>query len=431
MLNCRVLVIGAGPTGIGAAVRLSQLGEDYLLVDANEQVGGMATSVADDQGFTWDLGGHVLHSHFPEFDRAIDASGVQLNSIRRNGWVWLGDGRLVPTPIQKNLEELPTDLRPGAPAANLSEYYRNSFGESLYQQFFQPYTEKMWATPLECVDHAWTSLRSGSGERNVPSLGLARDFVQSEDRFPYPVGGTGALWDGLYTKLLDPNRVVLGARVVDVDLAARVATLDDGRRVSYEHCVSTAPILTAMQWAGLDSGLFRNRLVASKVYAIGLGFRGRAPKTLGDKTWLYSPDVDVPWYRATMLSNYDQGNAGSGRWSVLCEVSTSAYRPMSLDRAAADTVSSIVHLGADLRDLVTVWQRVVPMGYPVPTTGRDDIIRRVDDLLMRHGVRSRGRFGGWRYESCNQDFSFVQGIQAVDSALFGAPEDVFWHPELF
>ena len=430
MLSCRFLVIGAGPTGIGAAVRLTELEQDYLLVDAHDGVGGMAASVTDAQGFTWDLGGHVLHSHFADFDRAVEASGVLLNNVRRNGWVWL-DGRLVPTPIQQNLAKMPTDLRPEAPAANLSEYYRNSFGDALYRQFFEPYTEKMWAAPLDRVDHAWTSLRSGSGERNVPSLGLAQDFVPTDESFPYPVGGNGALWDGVSAKLLDPNRVVLGVGVIDVDVPGRIATLADGRRISYEHCVSTAPILSAMQWAGVDAGRLANPLVASKVLAIGLGFHGPVPEMLDGKTWLYSPDADVPWYRATMLSTYDQGNAGDDRWNVLCEVSSSDYRPISVDRAVADTVSSIGRLGADLTALETVWRRVVPMGYPVPTIGRDEIIRGVDQLLMSHGMRSRGRFGGWRYESCNQDFSYVQGIQAIDSALLGTAEDVFWHPELF
>ena len=83
------LIVGAGPTGLGAAVRLTELGIDHVVVDAGDQVGGMATSVRDEQGFTWDLGGHVLHSHFAEFDRAVEGSGVKMNDVPRNGWVWL------------------------------------------------------------------------------------------------------------------------------------------------------------------------------------------------------------------------------------------------------------------------------------------------------------------------------------------------------
>ena len=45
--------------------------------------------------------------------------------------------------------------------------------------------------------------------------------------------------------------------------------------------------------------------------------------------------------------------------------------------------------------------------------------------------RLRGRFGGWRYESSNQDYGYLQGREAVDNALSGTPEDVYWHPDRF
>ena len=146
----RFLVIGAGPTGIGAAVRLAELGEDYLVVDSSDRLGGMATSITDPEGFTWDLGGHVLHSHFPEFDKAVEMSGVTLLQVTRNGWVWLtgtGPETLVPTPIQQHLTELPTDLRPDAPAAHLGDYYRNSFGQ-------RPVRPVLRALQRQDVDHA-------------------------------------------------------------------------------------------------------------------------------------------------------------------------------------------------------------------------------------------------------------------------------------
>lgn len=181
------LIVGAGPTGLGAAVRLTELGIDHVVVDAGDQVGGMATSVRDEQGFTWDLGGHVLHSHFAEFDRAVDASGVKMNDVARNGWVWLegsGPQSLVPTPIQQQLAEMPTDLFPDAPLHNLADYYRNNFGGKLFDEFFGPYNYKMWTAPLEDIDHEWTSLRSGSAAPNVPRLGLAGSAPAAAGSFP-------------------------------------------------------------------------------------------------------------------------------------------------------------------------------------------------------------------------------------------------------
>lgn len=424
------LVIGAGPTGIGAAVRLTELGIDHLVVDAGDRIGGMSASITDAEGFTWDLGGHVLHSHFTEFDDVVAAVGVPMNQVTRNGWVWLrGDGprSLLPTPIQQQLTELPTDLNHGAPLANLADYYRNNFGAKLFGEFFGPYNYKMWTVPLEDVDHRWTSLRSGSAAPNVPTLALAGTMPAQSGTFPYPVGGTGALWQAVHDRVLKAGTVRLGVGVADVDVPGRVARLTDGSTVRYQHCVSSAALTSAMGWIGLTARTLR----ASAIYAVGLGLRGEPPATLADKTWLYCPDPEVPWYRATMLNNYDPGNAGPGRWNVLCEVPVLPGREADAAEAVRGTEESLRALGLDSDLVVSRFCRHVPMGYPVPTLGRDAIVREADERLRAHGFYSRGRFGGWRYESSNQDYGYLQGRQAVDAALSGAAEDVYWHPERF
>ena len=65
----RIVILGAGPMGLGAAYRLQQLGhQDFVIYDQNDFVGGLAASFVDDAGFTWDIGGHVIFSHYPFFD---------------------------------------------------------------------------------------------------------------------------------------------------------------------------------------------------------------------------------------------------------------------------------------------------------------------------------------------------------------------------
>lgn len=430
MTTC--LIVGAGATGIGAAVRLSELGVDYEVVEAGDAVGGMSASITDPAGFTWDLGGHVIHSHFPEFDQAVADSGVTMNAVTRNGWVWLrgtGPETLVATPIQQQLAELPTDLRPDAPIANLADYYRNHFGSRLYDVFFEPYNYKMWTTPLAEIDDSWTSLRGGSDARNVPRLALAGTIGATESTFPYPVGGTGALWQAVAEKLTAFDRFRFRTRVVELDTGKRVAHLDDGSTVGYDHCVTSIPMTVTLEWAGL--GRPAHRLRASTLYAVGLGVRGTPPEPLADKTWLYCPDRTVPWYRATMLSNYDAGNAGPGRWNVLCEVPLLDGSPARGEDALAGVVDSLTRLGLDPARIEATFVRRIEMGYPVPTLGRDDVLREVDAALTHRGIYSRGRFGGWRYESSNQDYCYLQGRQAVEAALHGHPEDVYWHPERF
>jgi protoporphyrinogen oxidase len=430
--DVQALVIGAGPTGIGAAVRLQELGIEHMVVDAGAGPGGMAASRTDENGFTWDLGGHVIHSHFPEFDEAVRRSGAPLRQVERNGWVWMDGtdaGSMIPSPVQAQLSEMPTDLAPEAPAADLAEYYRNSFGSQLFESFFNPYNEKMWTLPLNRIDHSWTSLRSGGSGRNVPRLSLAGQAPRSRETFPYPVGGTGALWEAIVRELADPDAFVFGGRVERLDLVGRRAHLADGSSLEYGTLVSTAPMTWMLEQMGRDDDA--RALHASTELAVGIGFEGTPPPALDGVTWVYCPDPRVPWFRGTVLSTYDPASAGEGRWSMLLEVSSMGRGDLDVDRAVDDCVRSLVALGARAEDVVSTWTEHLPMGYPVPTLGRDDVLRPADARLRAHGVRSRGRFGGWRYESCNQDYSYMQGRQAVDAEALGGVEDVLWQPERY
>ena len=70
----RILLLGAGPTGLGAGYRLKELGHsNFLIVDRHPYAGGLAHSFTDDAGFTWDIGGHVMFSHYEYYDRVFAA----------------------------------------------------------------------------------------------------------------------------------------------------------------------------------------------------------------------------------------------------------------------------------------------------------------------------------------------------------------------
>ena len=164
----RFLILGAGPTGLGAALRLRELGEsDFLLIEAEAGPGGLAASFLDEQGFTWDLGGHVQFSHYRAFDRYMELALGQEGWIehQRESWVWIRD-RFVPYPLQYNLHRLPpedrwrcvegllsvADHEPAAPpppttARDFDEWMLATFGQGIADVFLRPYNFKVWAYP--------------------------------------------------------------------------------------------------------------------------------------------------------------------------------------------------------------------------------------------------------------------------------------------
>lgn len=105
----KVLILGAGPTGLGAATRLNQRGvDDWLLVDAFEEAGGLACTDVTPEGFLFDMGGHVIFSHFDYFDQLLDAA-VSTDSCPPCRKLWCS-GPCGRQPVESTLSARPFTL---------------------------------------------------------------------------------------------------------------------------------------------------------------------------------------------------------------------------------------------------------------------------------------------------------------------------------
>lgn len=105
-----ILILGVGPCGLGAAYHLYKLEyTNWKIFEKNNYVGGLSASFVDGRGFTWDIGGHVLFSHYDYFDQAVDdALGYAYCEHQRESLV-----RILQTwvsyPFQNNVRYLPDD----------------------------------------------------------------------------------------------------------------------------------------------------------------------------------------------------------------------------------------------------------------------------------------------------------------------------------
>jgi len=441
----RIVIVGAGPTGLGAAWRLHERGHtNWQLYEASSHAGGLAASVVDERGFTWDLGGHVLFSHYDYFDAVMNrALGDAWVEHVREAWVWMRE-RWIPYPFQNNIWRLPeaerdacvAGLRARAAArrpATFREWLLASFGQGLCDTFLFPYNKKVWAYDPAKLDVGWMGERVATVDldRILRNIAERRDDVSwgPNVTFRFPLrGGTGAIWTAV-AATLPPEQLHLGTSIVSVDMQTRAVELNSGRRVPYDALISTMPLDVLLKMSDRsDLAAKASAFVYSSTHVVGVALQGRPPDDLRTKCWIYFPESNVPFYRGTVFSNYSPNNVPPGPfWSLMGEVSESPDKPVDRASVVDEVVEGFRSCGfMNDSTVVGTWHRRLEHGYPTPWLGRDAVLHPIDEALRSAGVYSRGRFGAWKYEVSNQDHSFMQGVEAADRILTGADEHTYY-----
>ncbi|EER26618.1 hypothetical protein D8B26_002989 [Coccidioides posadasii str. Silveira] len=476
-----ILVIGAGPTGLGAAKRLHQIdGPSWMIVDANETPGGLASTDVTPEGFLYDVGGHVIFSHYKYFDDCLDEALPEKGdwyTHQRISYVRCKE-QWVPYPFQNNISMLPKEeqvkcidgMIDAALEARVSntkpktfdEWIVRMMGTGIADLFMRPYNFKVWAVPTTKMQCAWLGERVAAPNLKAVTTNVILQKTAGNwgpnATFRFPArGGTGGIWIAV-ANTLPKEKTRFGKRgaVTQVDARNKTVTLGDGTRVRYQRLVSTMAVDSLVEQIGdpeltdLSKGLFY-----SSTHVIGVGIRGERPERIGDKCWLYFPEDNCPFYRATIFSNYSPYNQPDASkqlatkvladgskpnntelrsgpyWSIMLEVSESSLKPVNNETLLAECIQGLVNTSMlkPTDEIVSTYHRRFDHGYPTPTLEREGVLTKLLPRLQDMGIYSRGRFGSWRYEVGNQDHSFMLGVEAVDNIINGATELTLNYPD--
>jgi protoporphyrinogen oxidase len=441
----RIVVIGAGPTGLAAGYRLRELGyTNFVILEARGKVGGLASSETSPNGFIYDIGGHVLFSHYEYFDRLFDTLlGDEYQLLLRESWVWMCD-RFLPYPFQNNIKYLPRDVvleclmglieAQRAPLdlarfRNFEELIYGVFGTGIARHFMMPYNFKVWAHPPAMMNKEWIGERVSVVDiaRVLGNVVLDRDDAGwgPNSTFKYPRhGGTGGLFARMQPFVQDNLR--LDTPVAAVDVESKEVLLGDGSREPYDLLFSTMPVdlLVQSMRGDVPDDVRRQaaRLRHSGSHIVGVGLRQPAPSK---KCWMYFPEDNAPFYRVTYLSNYSPEVVPdvSRNYSLLAEVSYSEFKPGNRDTVIEQTVQGMVNTRLlseqDRGDIMDTFLIERDYTYPTPSLERDAALAVLHPWLESRDVYSRGRFGAWRYEVGNMDHSVAQGVEWVNRVLEG------------
>jgi protoporphyrinogen oxidase len=400
--------------------------------------------VVDPAGFTWDLGGHVVFSHFGEFDALLaEVLGDEVYEHERASYIRSGD-RWIPYPFQNNLRHLRPEVvlecllglveaPGGSTEMDFAAWMEATFGAGITRHFMRPYNLKVWATPAEEMSSTWIGERVSVVDyrRAVANVVLGRDDRGwgPNSTFAFPRrGGTGEIYRRL-AKRLGP-RVRYDRELVGVDSRRRELRFADGSAERYEALVSTIPVdrlVGLVADAPNDIVAAARELRHTSVAMVGVGLEQR-PRA--DTCWMYFPDGDAPYYRVTNFAKYSPANvpgADTARYSAY--LTETAFAPGArpdarLQERVVDALSATGVVEGD-PPVASLHRVDIDYAYPVPTLDRDRALLTIQPWLARQRIYSRGRFGSWRYEIGNMDHAVKMGIDVAWFLVEGRPEELW------
>jgi protoporphyrinogen oxidase len=421
-----VVVLGAGLTGLSAALELRQIGIEHRVFEREAWVGGLATTV-EDSGFRFDRTGHLLHMGDPELKaRVLGWLDEEPFEVERQSVVW-SHGVYTRYPFQANTFGLPprvayecllgfleAHFAAGRPEPeNFEEFCLLHFGRGISEHFMLPYNARLWGVPAREINTEWC-------DRFVPlprledvvagAVGLGDPRLGYNANFLYPRRGIGELPEAMLRR---HGPIELRRRPVRLDWRDHRLHFAD-ESVGYEVLVSTLPLPALV--ALLDdppeevSGAAR-ALRHSRLYYLDVALRAPCRKPLH---WVYVPESEYPFYRVGCYSHFSPETAPPGSDHLYVELAD--RREPDLGRLLPEVATQLVKMGlvGAENELAFARVREIDYAYVIYDCARSASLDTIERFLTEVGILSTGRYGAWNYSSMEDALRF--GIQAAARA---------------
>ena len=264
------VILGAGPAGLTAGYLLSKQGLPVVILEAEDQVGGIAKTAVRD-GYRFDLGGHRFFTKVQEVDDLWHEIMKEefLKRPRMSRIYWRdrhGEAKFLDYPLRGPdvMKKLgPIDLtrallsylwaavKPKGKEETYEEWVSNRFGKFLFNQFFKSYTEKVWGVPTSEIRADWAAqrIKNLSFFRAAWSafFGNRGDKVTSLiSEFNYPRYGPGQMWEQMTTDIEQiGGKVLLNHRVTRLEFDGSKCVrvhVSDGTSFEPSAVISSLPL---------------------------------------------------------------------------------------------------------------------------------------------------------------------------------------------
>lgn len=412
-------IIGGGIAGLGAALKLREKKEEYVLFEKNETSGGLLDN--------------FLINNF-RFDKAVHLSFASEEKVREifdqtpyithpSDSFCFDNGLWMKHPIQNNLFK----LEPKEKSRLIESYvdrpnndgiydYRSwlvhQYGDAISEKYPIRYTRKYWCMEPENLSIGWIGNRMrrsklsevlfGAFTENTPN-----DYYTSEMRYPVKGG-----YKGFIEPLINETTIKNKYQLIKIDLEKKLLYFSNSEIIEYKNLISSIPLpdlIGCLDDVPREVIAASKNLIATSMDLISVGFKRNVMKNL----WFYIYDDDIYASRAYSPSIKSPDNCPEGCSSIQFEVySLGGESKYSNEELFYNTSYALkkLNIGSE-SDILFMDRKNVKYANVVFYKGMEADRKIVLDYLNSKSIKTCGRFGEWDYLWSNQ--SLLSGYNSI------------------
>lgn len=428
-----VAILGAGPAGISAAWRLSELGYRVTVFDRDDAVGGMGRTITIGGRYAVDFGPHTFHIRETDESRAVLAAITPFFGddplILTRGTRVLLRGKEYIYPLE--LLQVLTGVSPvlaarivfdyliatlkspfSAPSKEHSfeEWGVRNLGRTLYDLCFGIYSARVWGLPTSQISSKQAQRVAKLNLKNIVLrvLGIKADPATYFTKYMYPRKGISLLFEGMADVVRRRgNCIKLKAPVRrlerDGDRITRVIYSEEGQ----ERALPCDLVLSTLPLPGLVDMMSPPLPDAIVTHAASLRYRSLKliyivlkRERMTDYHWVYLLDEQYRVNRLSEQKNVSPHMIPAGRTVLCIELSVWQHEPLwqaSNEEIYRLALRDLMKMGYGVsEDEVETWHVTdIPTAYPVYELNFEehllpvlDGVHEVRNLLTlgRHGL---------------------------------------------
>ncbi len=427
----KVVVLGAGPAGLGAAWKLSLLGHSVTVLERDEAAGGMGKTLKVGQ-YKVDYGPHTFHVRpTKESEAIIDAIrpffGENPHILIRGTRVFLR-GKFYVYPLEllqvlfgvsprlsaKILSDyvkatITSALRPPKKESSFEEWGVRNLGRTLYDLCFGIYSARVWGLPTSQISSKQAQRVAKLNLKNIilRTLGIKADPVTYFAKYLYPQDGISVLFENMAEAVrAQGSRVLFQSPVTRLvrngQRIERVVYQRDGREIDIEcdAVLSTVPLpaLAKMFDPPLPQSV-RDAATRLRYRSLVLVYVVIDREQLADWHWVYLLDEHFRCNRISEQKNVSPSMIPCNQ-TVLC-VEISCFKGDEIWSGSDEDLFRIVwrdlsKLGYGLKEseVSSFFVRRIDTAYPVYELNFEEyLIPALEGLYKVQNLFTLGRHG--------------------------------------